>query len=871
MTTICIIDVLGTPYDGSTLSKRGLGGSESAVILVSRELVKLGFSVTVLNNCTDNKTSSGVYDGVTYWDVSTPIYNTFDIVISSRSIVPFVPRSQWSNFHTAPFFEHIKNSAKLKILWMHDTFCNGDNLLEELVVNGDIDELFTLSDFHTTYVTNCNHGRKRNYEVLKNKIFQTRNGVVNHIKEVDIRAKDKDLFVFNSSVTKGLMPLLNMWNSIREKIPAAKLKVIGGYYRFKNDGTDAQYEQWEKVANDPHYKQLDVEFTGIIRQDEIAQILAKASFMIYPCIFPETFGISAVESLCYNTPLLTARFGALEETAIEQASYMIDYPLEPNGLFPDVNTEQQLNKFVSMVQKARGDEYLHQQKMYYCNIIKDVCEWDTVALQWKQHFFKKLNLYLSAEEYRKVSYINDRVHKIFGRRYSNREEWNVYKTPENPIAVIIPFYNCKEYIEKCIRSVMQQDYDNYTVWLINDCSTDSTVDKARNIIDGNNKYTIIHKKENSGAVKNQVETIKQYLPGNTIVILLDGDDAFVNDNNIFNFYNNLYNNGAEFTYGSCWSEVDNIPLISQPYPEEIKQAKKYRDYKFNWNMPYTHTRTFRAELLHRCNDSNFKDENSNWFKAGGDNAVFYSVLEQANPDKVVAVSDVFYLYNDKNPLNDYKVNAAEQTKNANYILKKKQPMKTILIAVPTAKNIEAETFRSIYNLYVPEGYKTQFQYFYGYNIDQVRNLIADWGKKYDYLFCVDSDIVLPEGCLDKMLFHNKDIISGMYIQRNPNQHILEIYEENDHGGFSNIPFEKIKGKGLVEIAACGFGSVLINSNVLKTMEYPHFHYKSAIDHKDTFSEDLYFCRKAKDHGFKIYCDTAIYCDHIGQTTFTVSV
>ncbi|NDB80998.1 glycosyltransferase family 1 protein, partial [archaeon] len=39
---IAIFDQLGLCYDGTTLEKRGLGGSESAVILMSRELAKLG-------------------------------------------------------------------------------------------------------------------------------------------------------------------------------------------------------------------------------------------------------------------------------------------------------------------------------------------------------------------------------------------------------------------------------------------------------------------------------------------------------------------------------------------------------------------------------------------------------------------------------------------------------------------------------------------------------------------------------------------------------------------------------------------------------------------------------------------------------------
>jgi len=195
--------------------------------------------------------------------------------------------------------------------------------------------------------------------------------------------------------------------------------------------------------------------------------------------------------------------------------------------------------------------------------------------------------------------------------------------------------------------------------------------------------------------------------------------------------------------------------------------------------------------------------------------------------------------------------------------------KRILIAVPTGRNIEAETFKSIYDLEVPSGYSTDFQFFYGYQIDQIRNLIADWGKRYDYLFCVDSDIVLPRDTLVKMLAAKKDIVSGLYIQRKPGHHILEIYRDNEAGGVTNIPYELLKNKGLVEVAACGMGCCLIDSEVLRTMPYPHFVYRSALSHFNTFSEDIYFCLEARKLGFKVWADTTIKCDHIGSTRFIV--
>jgi hypothetical protein len=196
-------------------------------------------------------------------------------------------------------------------------------------------------------------------------------------------------------------------------------------------------------------------------------------------------------------------------------------------------------------------------------------------------------------------------------------------------------------------------------------------------------------------------------------------------------------------------------------------------------------------------------------------------------------------------------------------------MKTILIAVPTNKYIEPETMKAIYDLEVPQGYKTYFQYFYGYQIDQIRNLIASWSTHYDYLFSVDSDIAFQKDTLKKFLEHDVDMVSGLYIQRKENEHTLEVYESNAHGGNSNIPYEKIKNIPFLEIAACGMGCVLIKSKVIKDVGYPQFVYHSAIDHKHTVSEDVDFCRKVKAKGFKIYADTTIQCSHIGAKTFII--
>lgn len=678
---VAFIDVLGLNYDGSTLTKRGLGGSESAVIQLSRELVKIGFEVTVFNDCVSDDSKPGVYDGVNYKPLSEAEFdNSYHIVISSRTVAPFDPEQKSNKYKTAlplPDFTHIVERAKWRVLWMHDTFCDGDDLIEQLCISGRINEVFVLSDFHLSYVTNCAHGRRRMFEVLKHHMFMTRNGITQYRNDIDIKAKDPNLFVYNASVTKGMIPLVTkVWPEIVKHIPEAKLTVIGGYYRFRSSSQpDDQEIKWRRLVE--RHKDT-INFTGIIKQEEVADILSKASYMIYPAAFPETFGISTLEALSYNVPIITCDFGALEETAIDIASYKIPYPIESNNLFPHIDDEQQVKAFIDTVLIAHRDKYLHQQLMYACNQVKGINTWDTVALQWKQHFCHVLEAPMPVEEYRKVTVINHKVREVFNRRFINKEELIVpHSGVEYPIKIITPVYNAENYISKTILSIAQQDYDNYKVYLIDDASTDNTRGAADSILEVlphniRDKFVRYNNEVNQGAIHNQASILETLIGDDPcIVMLIDGDDWLDWDPQIFKKFSNVYKQGAQFTYGSCWSVVDNIPLIAQPYPDHIKQAKTYTQHKFNWNIPYTHLRTFRSDLIDASLFKALKDSDGRYLRAGGDVALFYELIERADPDSVICIPDIVYHYNDANPNCDFRVNEVEQNKTAQAVIARK--------------------------------------------------------------------------------------------------------------------------------------------------------------------------------------------------------
>lgn len=857
---IVIIDKIGLPYDGNTLQHQGLGGSEAAVIHISRELAALGFNVTVFNNCP----TPGYYDKVLYLNNSEAESHSeiYDIAIVSRTVLPFI--------QGYPFVQ----TAKKRIVWLHDTFIEGETILEELIINGTIDHIFTLSDWHTSYILNSEHGPRRNYEVLKRHVFQTRNGMYPYITN---HTKDPNHFVYNASATKGMVPLVTkIWPRIKEQLPDARLTIIGGFYIFDENRLDDQAKLVYDYMKNPEFKKLDITFTGVITGQEVANIVSNAYMMLYPSAFPETFGISSLESIYYQTPIVTNRFGALEETAIDTACYLIDYAITPNSLFPAINEDHQIEKYLEIFFSAYNNPYLHQQKQQYCKVIRDVATWDTVALQWKQFFYKIMGEFLPVDEYRKVKLINQKVNRIFNRITSTQDEY-VSFGEQKRIVVVSPFRNSQDYIDKCIKSVASQDYDNYIHVLIDDASEDLSqhvIDLTMNSLPDSVKQRIIvvKNKERQGAIKNQLDAIEEYVWDENIVMFLDGDDWLVNNNSIFHLYNQLYHDGYEFTYGSMHSLADNIPLIAQEYTEDVKINKTYRQHHFNWKIPYTHLRTCLGIGARNLAHESFMVDGK-YMMAGADNPMFYELIEKVDPEKIYCNQEVVCVYNDLNPNNDYKVHSDEQTRNS----ERSYAMKKILLAVPMNKYIEVETFKSIYDLNVPTGYDVDFQYFFGYSIDQIRNLAASWivnNSDYSHLFFVDSDMKFEPDTLQKLLdtldFTESQIASGIYRQRHDRNITLEAYLENSQGGVSNIPLANIPWNGKnIKVDAVGMGCCLIKADLIRSMEYPHFYYKSSIDFKDTISEDIFFCAKARQMGASLYVNTSVICDHVGKYYYTL--
>ena len=71
------------------------------------------------------------------------------------------------------------------------------------------------------------------------------------------------------------------------------------------------------------------------------------------------------------------------------------------------------------------------------------------------------------------------------------------------ISIIVPVYNVEDYIDKCLRSIVNQTYKDIEIILINDGSTDSSGDICLKWQEADNRIIYIKKKnEGQGAARN---------------------------------------------------------------------------------------------------------------------------------------------------------------------------------------------------------------------------------------------------------------------------------------------------------------------------------------------------------------------------------
>lgn len=329
--------------------EKGFGGSEEAVIHLSKALAKKGMNVTVYANIGAQVIEE---DGVTwrpYWEFNPR--DKIDYLILWRS-----PRVCDYELNTDKIF-----------IDLHDTVPDAEFTKKRL---SKISKIFVKTNAHRALYEN----------IPDEKFIVVPNGVKTEDFEGPLE-KDDMLVINTSSPDRSLRALAKIMHLVKKQIPEAKCQWAYGW-----DGYDAQRK--DKVSKElkeevETYRDLaGIESLGKVPQHEIADLYKKANVFLYPTEFYEIDCISVKKAQLAGCQVISTDFAALNES-VQYGIKIHSEKNTKNWVKPyqiDFSADDSLiPAFVDETVKALKAKKVERQAM------RDWAQkfnWDTISSQW---------------------------------------------------------------------------------------------------------------------------------------------------------------------------------------------------------------------------------------------------------------------------------------------------------------------------------------------------------------------------------------------------------------------------------------------------------------------------------------------------------
>lgn len=197
------------------------------------------------------------------------------------------------------------------------------------------------------------------------------------------------------------------------------------------------------------------------------------------------------------------------------------------------------------------------------------------------------------------------------------------------ISLLIANYNNGRYFTDCYHSIIGQTYDNWEVIIVDDGSTDNSVEIIEMLIEGDARFLLFRNPENRGCGYTKKKCM-EYATGD-ICAYIDPDDALY-PTAVEKSIQGYTNNNIVGTYSKMMMCDENL------MPQKIftKTKKIYNNkYFFNCPIQFSHFFTFRKHTYHKTAGINPE------LKTAVDQDLYLKILELG---RVKFVQEVLYKY-----------------------------------------------------------------------------------------------------------------------------------------------------------------------------------------------------------------------------------
>lgn len=183
-----------------------------------------------------------------------------------------------------------------------------------------------------------------------------------------------------------------------------------------------------------------------------------------------------------------------------------------------------------------------------------------------------------------------------------------------------------------------------------------------------------------------------------------------------------------------------------------------------------------------------------------------------------------------------------------------QGNRRLLIVVPTEEKAE-QGLPCLDGLVVPGGIEHRVHSIYGMAVADAYNEAGMMAlqERVDWLLTVEDDTFPPVDGLTALLAREMDLVGGWYPKRSAVRQGTPIVLGDEGRTTLDDP-----DGSLVEVFTLPMGFTLIRRAVLERVPYPWFVTTPQL------SQDSFFSQRAREAGYKLWCDTGVRCRHVDR-------
>lgn len=135
------------------------------------------------------------------------------------------------------------------------------------------------------------------------------------------------------------------------------------------------------------------------------------------------------------------------------------------------------------------------------------------------------------------------------------------------ISVIIPVYNTAKFLSTCIKSVVNQTYQDLEIILVNDASTDSSIHICNRFKEKDKRIILIDKKQNEGVEKARYDGI--LVAKGEYICFVDSDD-WLEKNALKRMYDKAIETDADYVEIGMQRVLDRHKIIKRKSNPAVK-------------------------------------------------------------------------------------------------------------------------------------------------------------------------------------------------------------------------------------------------------------------------------------------------------------